>query len=156
LLRHTKTQFEQIFMLYEDPARRIDALMDENAHAKPDIHLKDEYGVEHSMWTLTDREQIAFIKAEMEDKKLIIADGHHRYETALAYRAEMRGEQGSDRIPMTFFNMNSPGITVLPTHRVLANLPGFDAMNLFTRAAEFFESSTGTGVTIRVFTDGRL
>ena len=156
LLRHTKTQFEQIFMLYEDPARRIDALMDEDTHAKPDIHLKDEYGVEHSMWKLTDREQIAFIKAEMEDKKLIIADGHHRYETALAYRAEMRGEQGSDRIPMTFFNMNSPGITVLPTHRVLANLPGFDAMNLFTRAAEFFESSTGTGVTIGVFTDGRL
>jgi len=156
LLRHTKTQFEQIFMLYEDPARRIDALMDEKARAKPDIHLKDEYGVEHSMWTLTDCEQIEFIKAEMEDKKLIIADGHHRYETALAYRDEMRGEQGSDRIPMTFFNMNSPGITVLPTHRVLANLPGFDAMNLFTRAAEFFESSAGNGVTIGVFTDGRL
>jgi uncharacterized protein (DUF1015 family) len=156
LLRHTKTQFEQIFMLYEDPARRIDALMDENARAKPDIHLKDEYGVEHSMWILTDCEQIEFIKAEMEDKKLIIADGHHRYETALAYRDEMRGEQGSDRIPMTFFNMNSPGITVLPTHRVLANLPGFDAMNLFTRAAEFFESSADNGVTIGVFTDGRL
>ena len=156
LLRHTKTQFEQIFMLYEDPARRIDALMDEKARAKPDIHLKDEYGVEHSMWTLTDCEQIEFIKAEMEDKKLIIADGHHRYETALAYRDEMRGEQGSDRIPMTFFNMNSPGITVLPTHRVLANLPGFDAMNLFTRAAEFFESSATKGVTIGVFTDGHL
>jgi uncharacterized protein (DUF1015 family) len=156
LLRHTKTQFEQIFMLYEDPARRIDALMDENARAKPDIHLKDEYGVEHSMWILTDCEQIEFIKAEMEDKKLIIADGHHRYETALAYRDEMRGEQGIDRIPMTFFNMNSPGITVLPTHRVLANLPGFDAMNLFTRAAEFFESSADNGVTIGVFTDGRL
>ena len=156
LLRHTKTQFEQIFMLYEDSARRIDALMDEKARTKPDIHLKDEYGVEHSMWTLTDREQIEFVKAEMEDKKLIIADGHHRYETALAYRDEMRGEQGSDRIPMTFFNMNSPGITVLPTHRVLANLPGFDAMNLLTRAAQFFESSATNGVTIGVFTDGHL
>jgi uncharacterized protein (DUF1015 family) len=156
LLRHTKAQFEQIFMLYEDPARRIDALMDEKARAKPDIHLKDEYGVEHLMWTLTDRQQIQFIKAEMEDKKLIIADGHHRYETALAYRDEIRSEQGSDRIPMTFFNMNSPGITVLPTHRVLANLPGFDAMNFFTRSAEFFESSASNGVTIGVFTDGRL
>jgi uncharacterized protein (DUF1015 family) len=156
LLRHTKTQFEQIFMLYEDPARRIDAVMDEKARTKPDIHLKDEYGVEHSMWTLTDREQIELIKAEMEDKKLIIADGHHRYETALAYRDEMRGEQGSDRIPMTFFNMDSPGITVLPTHRVLASLPGFDATTLFTRTAEFFDSSAGSGVTIGVFTDGRL
>jgi uncharacterized protein (DUF1015 family) len=156
LLRHTKTQFEQIFMLYEDPARRIDVLIDQVAREKPGIHLKDEYGVEHSMWTLADREQIEFIQPELEDKRLIIADGHHRYETALAYRDEMRGEHRSDRIPMTFFNMNSPGITVLPTHRVLANVPGFDPANLFTRAAEFFDSSAGDAVTIGVFADGRL
>ena len=156
LLRHTKTQFEQIFMLYEDPASRIDALMDLVAGEKPRIHLKDEYGVEHSMWMLADRKQIDFIQAEMEDKRLIIADGHHRYETALTYLNETHGERGSDRIPMTFFNMNSPGITVLPTHRVLANVPGFDPENLFIRAAEFFDSSAGNGVTIGVFTDGRF
>jgi len=156
LLRHTKTQFEQIFMLYEDPASRIDALMDLVAGEKPRIHLKDEYGVEHSMWMLADRKQIDFIQAEMEDKRLIIADGHHRYETALTYLNETHGERGSERIPMTFFNMNSPGITVLPTHRVLANVPGFDPENLFIRAAEFFDSSAGNGVTIGVFTDGRF
>ena len=156
LLRHTKTQFEQIFMLYEDPASRIDALMDLVAREKPRIHLKDEYGVEHSMWILAEQKQIEFIQAEMEDKRLIIADGHHRYETALTYRNEMRDERGSDRIPMTFFNMNSPGITVLPTHRVLANVPGFDPATLFIRAAEFFDSSAGNAVTIGVFTDGRL
>ena len=79
---------------------------------------------------LLDREKSSFIQAQMADKKLIIADGHHRYETALAYRDEMHGEKGSDRIPMTFFNMHSPGLTILPTHRVLSNLPGFDAEDL--------------------------
>ena len=156
LLRHTRTQFEQIFMLYEDPARRIDGIMDKVSVKKPDIQLKDEYGVEHTIWTVEDRENIESMQSAMADKKLIIADGHHRYETALAYRDEMRGETGSDRIPMTFFNMDSPGLTVLPTHRVLANVSGFDARVLFERAAEFFDTSAGPGVTIEVFTDGRL
>lgn len=156
LLRRTRTQFEQIFMLYEDPAQRIDGVMDEVARTKPDIQIKDEYGVEHTMWTLKDREKVSFIQAQMADKKLIIADGHHRYETALAYREEMHGEKGSDRIPMTFFNMNSPGLAILPAHRVLANLPGFDSKTLFNRASQFFDSSTGDRVTIGVFVDGRL
>ena len=159
LLRQTRTQFEQIFMLYEDPGQRIDHVMDEIARRNPDVQIKDEYGVEHTMWTVTDHEKIRFIQGQMEDKKLIIADGHHRYETALAYRDEMRGAKGSERIPMTFFNMHGPGLSILPTHRVLANVPGFDSKSLFNRAAEFFdaaESSNRDRVTIGVFTDGRL
>ena len=156
LLRRTRTQFEQIFMLYEDPKRRIDAVMDEVAAASPEIEIKDEYGVEHLVWTVTDPEKVDFLAAQMAGKKLIIADGHHRYETALAYRDEMRGEKGSDRIPMTFFNMNSPGLTILPTHRVLANVPGFDAKALFERAKEFFDASQGERVTIGVFAGGKL
>jgi uncharacterized protein (DUF1015 family) len=153
LLRHTKTQFEQIFMLYDDSTRRIDSLMDEHARQNPRIQLKDEYGVEHTLWTITDRAQIEFIRSQMAEKSLIIADGHHRYETALAYRDEMGGAHGSDRMPMTFFNMSSPGLTVLPTHRVLANLPEFDAKTFFNRAAQFFDLSAGDGVTIGVFTN---
>src|SRR5215831_7217220 len=156
LLRHTRTQFEQIFMLYEDPERRIDRLMDDVTRRQADIQIHDEYGVEHTMWTVLDREKISFIQAQMADKKLIIADGHHRYETALAYRDEMRGEKGSGRIPMTFFNMHSPGLTILPTHRVLANLPRFDPKIFFGRAAEFFDLSKGDRVTIGVFVHGEL
>src|SRR5262245_31272518 len=156
LLRHTKTQFEQIFMLYDDPACRIDALMDEVARQKPDIHLKDEYDVEHTLWTLTNRDQLEFIQAQMAGKTLIIADGHHRYETALAFRDELHREHGSDRIPMTFFNMSSPGLTVLPTHRLLSNVPEFDSRTFFNRAAEYFDSSSGGGVTIGVFTNNLL
>jgi uncharacterized protein (DUF1015 family) len=156
LLRHTRTQFEQIFMLYEDPERRIDRVLDDLTRRTPDVQIKDEYGVEHMMWTVLDREKISSIQAQMSDKKLIIADGHHRYETALAYRDEMRGEKGSGRIPMTFFNMHSPGLTILPTHRVLANLPGFDSRTFFGRAAEFFDFSKGDRVTIGVFVHGEL
>jgi uncharacterized protein (DUF1015 family) len=156
LLRHTKTQFEQIFMLYDDPVRRIDGLMDEVAREEPRIHLKDEYDVEHMLWMVMHRDQLEFIQTRMAGKTLIIADGHHRYETALAYRDEMRGEHGSDRIPMTFFNISSPGLTVLPTHRVVSNVPEYNARTLFNRAAEFFDVSTGDGVTIGVFTDNVL
>jgi uncharacterized protein (DUF1015 family) len=156
LLRHTRTQFEQIFMLYEDPSRRIDTLMDQIAQDTPKIQLKDEYDVEHTMWVVTDARHIEFMQGQMADKRLIIADGHHRYETALAYRDERRGANGSDRIPMTFFNMNSPGLTVLPTHRVVANVPGFTPKMLFSRAAEFFDTSGGEGITIGVFADGQL
>jgi uncharacterized protein (DUF1015 family) len=156
LLRHTKTQFEQIFMLYEDPARRIDVLMDEIALHRPDVQLTDEYGVEHTMWTVVDRERVAFIQRQMVDRKLIIADGHHRYETALAYRDEMRGEKGTDRIPMCLFNMHSPGLSILPTHRVVSNLPNFDPKTFFERASEWFDTAIGDGVTIGVFMENDL
>jgi uncharacterized protein (DUF1015 family) len=159
LLRHTRTHFEQIFMLYEDPEQRIDHLLDEFSTAQPDIRVTDEYGVEHSLWTLMDSKAVSFIQQQMAEKKLIIADGHHRYETALAYRDEMHGAKGSDRLPMTFFNMNSPGLTILPTHRVLANLEGFDVNVFFDRVSQYFDvaSSGGEGrVAIGVFAAGQL
>src|SRR4051812_38613034 len=84
----------------------------------------------------------------MTGKRLIIADGHHRYETALAYRDEMRAAHrnaGADapfeRMPMTFFNMHSPGLTILPTHRVVANLEEFSSDEFLRRAGEFFDIS---------------
>src|SRR5262245_3696328 len=158
LLRHTRTQFEQIFMLYEDPEQQIDKRLDEIARQKPDIQIDDEYGVQHTIWIVSDSQTVGFIQQQMADKKLIIADGHHRYETALGFREEMRVEKGSDRIPMTFFNINSPGLTILPTHRVLANLPNFDSKSLLAKTAEFFDvvnSNEGAAVTIGVFTDGK-
>jgi uncharacterized protein (DUF1015 family) len=157
LLRHTRTQFEQIFMLYEDPGQRIDNRLDEIARRQPDIQIDDEYGVQHTMWILSDPSVVEFIEKEMNEKKLVIADGHHRYETALAYREEMRGKNGSDRMPMTFFNMNSPGLTILPTHRVVANLAQFDLRSLLAKAVEYFDVVTSNDrgtVTIGVFADG--
>src|SRR4029079_8487629 len=88
LLRHTRTQFEQIFMLYEDPEQQIDRKLDEIARQKPDIQIEDEYGVQHTVWIVSDPQAVGFIQQQMADKKMIIADGHHRYETALAFREE--------------------------------------------------------------------
>jgi uncharacterized protein (DUF1015 family) len=144
LLRHTRTHFEQIFMLYEDPGRRIDDILDSAAEDTPDIEVTDEYGVTHTLWIVDGHSVLKRIQAEMADKKLIIADGHHRYETALAYRDEMRSEgktaDGScEKMPMTFFNIYSPALTVLPTHRVLSGLAGFDGKAFLDRASEFFD-----------------
>ena len=145
LLRHTKTHFEQIFMLYEDPEQRIDALLDAAAQARPDIEVTDEYGVTHTLWVLNDPAMTGRIQASMNGKKLIIADGHHRYETALAYRDEQRAQGGNpadaayEWLPMTFFNMHSPALTVLPTHRVVQRLHVFSSAKFFQQASEFFD-----------------
>src|SRR6266446_790396 len=88
LLRATRAHFGQIFMLYSDPAAEI-----ENALASADpplMEMSDEYGVLHRVWRISNPGIVALVRGKMRDKKLIIADGHHRYETALTYRNERR------------------------------------------------------------------
>ena len=116
LLRHTHAHFGQIFMLYPDPSGTIDGLLDAAAHVRPLIEVTDEYGAVHRMWKIGDA---AAIQQLMADKKLLIADGHHRYETALAFRNENPGLAGADRVMMTFVNMHSPGLKILATHRLV-------------------------------------
>src|SRR5579872_4133738 len=88
LLRHTHAHFGQIFMLYPDPEREIDRRLDACAQGTPLAAVVDEYGAEHRLWKIADPSQIAAIRGLMATKKLLIADGHHRYETALAFRNE--------------------------------------------------------------------
>ncbi len=165
LLRHTRTHTGQLFMLYSDEQRRVDNILaDVEASAPPATELHDEYGVVHRLWVVSDPAKIAAIQEAMASQKLVIADGHHRYETALTYRNERRNErqnergaaagqgsspsQGQDhssapgqqdllslgesnpdapyeRAMMTFVNTRSEGLTILPTHRVVANVPDF-------------------------------
>ena len=124
-------------MLYSDPQQRIDALMDEiAAHSHPDkppAVAKDEYGVVHRAWPVFDSQLITEIAQAMASQKLVIADGHHRYETALAYRDECRAKGAGinrnapyEKSMMTFFNTHGEGLLILPTHRLVANLPSFD------------------------------
>jgi uncharacterized protein (DUF1015 family) len=145
LLRHTRTHFEQIFMLYDDTEQRIDALLDDVAQGPSDINVSDEYGVSHALWFMETPSAIERIVGQMADKRLIIADGHHRYETALAYRDERRSQEPSsvdapyEWLPMTFFNVQSPALTVLPTHRVVRRLAKFENGQFFRLASEFFD-----------------
>jgi uncharacterized protein (DUF1015 family) len=134
LLRHTYTHTGQLFMLYADPRRQVDAILGEVESGQPPVtQLTDEYGVIHRLWPITDPGKIAAIQQAMADQKLVIADGHHRYETSLNFRNESRTRAGR-MIPdapyessmMTFINMYSEGLTILPTHRVVSRLPDFD------------------------------
>src|SRR5690348_3765094 len=142
LLRHTHAHFGQIFMLYPDPERRIDRLLAECAAAPPLASVVDEYGAEHRLWKIADAGRIEAIRALMADKKLLIADGHHRYETALAFRNENPGLAGASRVMMTFVNMHSPGLKILATHRLVSGLPNFGAAEFLERAARMFDVET--------------
>jgi uncharacterized protein (DUF1015 family) len=134
LLRHTHAHCGQIFMLYPDPDGLIDALLDEAAALAPIAAVTDEYGAVHSVWRMADAAR-AVAQQLMADKKLLIADGHHRYETALAFRNENPGLPGADRVMMTFVNMHSPGLKILATHRLVSGLDAEGLSDRLVRAA---------------------
>ncbi len=152
LLRHTGTHTGQLFMLYTDPERRVDALLDMVTQNARPAEAHDEYDVVHRLWPVFDRTVIADVVAGMTAEKLVIADGHHRYETALAYRNECRERGGATGVPeapyeramMTFFNTRSEGLLILPTHRVVANLARFDAGDFRRKMAVFFDGQDYT------------
>lgn len=142
LLRATRAHFGQIFMLYNGSGT-VDTLL--HTKATPEIEVSDEYGVVHRVWRVSDPAVIQAVQNSMEGKKLIIADGHHRYETAVTYRNQ-RGVGEADRSTrpwksamMTFVDMDSPGLVILPTHRVISGLPSFSADELKRKALEFFK-----------------
>jgi len=145
LLRATHAHFGQIFMLYEDSGE-IDAALAAGTGTAPVTEVTDEYQVVNRLWQVSDPGLIASVQKFMSDKKLIIADGHHRYETALNYRNERRAADASaganaphEFLMMTFVNLNSPGLVVLPTHRVVRGLDAFSADNFQRASRELFE-----------------
>jgi uncharacterized protein (DUF1015 family) len=131
LLRHTHAHFGQIFMLYPDPERVIDGILDQAAAREPDATIQEDYDkAVHRLWRISDPAQLAAIQNGMDGKKLLIADGHHRYETALRFGSENPHLPGADRVMMTFVNMHSPGLKILATHRLVHGLPNFDPSHL--------------------------
>src|SRR5215469_10251365 len=143
LLRATRVHYEQLFLLYEDSGQ-IDSLL--ATSARPTIEVVDEYGVTHRVWQISDAGAVASVQKAMSDKKLVIADGHHRYETALNFRNECRNGSPSanlqapyEYVMMTFVNMNDPGLLVLPTHRVVHSLDSFSLDDFQKSSRELFE-----------------
>jgi uncharacterized protein (DUF1015 family) len=128
LLRATEVNFGLIFMVYPDPGNKVNALLDAAvAGRQPDVDVVElfEKDVRQQMWAVTDPKVIAAVRAEMAPKRnLIIADGHHRYETAINYRNEMRAlhpdapaDAAFNYRMVTLVSMDDPGLTILPTHR---------------------------------------
>ncbi len=185
LFKATRTYCEQIYMLYSDPAFTVEKLVFGNASGDPttpaDETVTDEYGVVHSVWKVTDPHVLNLLVGALADKKLIIADGHHRYETSTAYARERAAELGvpdttrdsgktertvgdADESPsndadmavgpqlpvprfpeaammMTLVNTDAPGITILPTHRIVYGLKNFSAAAFLDRVSEYFITS---------------
>jgi uncharacterized protein (DUF1015 family) len=157
LLRATRAHFGQLFMLYSDPAREIDQAL--ATAGEPVIDFADEFGVAHQVTRISDPNLLSLVQDRMREKKLMIADGHHRYETALTYRNERRAaEVVSPERPfqkpltpadppklafydfamMTFVNMDSPGLVILPTHRLVHGLASFSVDGFRDRARAYF------------------
>ena len=146
LLRATRAHFGQIFMLYSDPKREVEALLRATTEEDPDTSVLDEYETLHRVWRIHDPALIQAVQRSIGDKKLLIADGHHRYETALAYRNERRAQSGSadadapyEFVMMTLVPMESRGLVILPTHRVVHGLTNFDRERMLEAAERFFD-----------------
>ncbi len=185
LFKATRTYCEQVYMLYSDPAFTVEELVFGNKSGVPanlpDETVTDEYGVVHMLWKVTDPVTLNLIVTSLQDKKLIIADGHHRYETSTTYARERAAELGlpdstrdvatahteanfgkPDESPseaadersasllpapefpeaammMTLVNMDAPGITILPTHRLVFGLQNFSSGTFLGKAAAYFD-----------------
>ena len=134
VLRHTRAHFGQLFMLYPDRTGSVDRELDQTTQGAPLVDVIDEYGARHRLWAATDAARSAGIQELMAPMKLLIADGHHRYETALAYRDEHPDDPAAQYVMMTFVNMYSPGVKILATHRVLHHLADFATESLRSKA----------------------
>lgn len=152
LLDSTQAHFGQIFMLYDDEKGSVDALLDTISADQPPVEVQDEYGGIHRLWPICEAGRIAEITRLMQPRKLLIADGHHRYETALAFRRDNPALPGAERVMMTFVNMYSPGLKILATHRLVSGLDQIDLTGLgryfrvvCAGSAEALKSAVGRG-----------
>ncbi|NIA20893.1 MAG: DUF1015 family protein [Anaerolineaceae bacterium] len=137
LLKTTHVNLSQVLALYPDEAGEVMAVFDRRPLARPDLTVTDQQGVINRMWIITHEETAAEVTSLMHRRPLLIADGHHRYGTALNYRDYLRsqGEDVSGHHPANYtsimcVSMGDPGLAIFPTHRVLVNLPAIDAKRL--------------------------
>jgi len=145
LLRSCKASFSQIFSLFSDPQGAIAGVL-AKATTKPGMEVKHSDGVIHRIWTLSGKSDINAIVSGLADHPIFIADGHHRYDTALNYRNERRksagsftGEEGYNYVAMFLARIEDPGLTVLPAHRTLFNLTGFDPQKFEDDLNRYFD-----------------
>ena len=138
LQRATGAKFGLIFMLYKDEQKVADNIIKKATEQKPLIDFVDEQAVRHRLFAITAKNDIDAIAKMMLDKSCIIADGHHRYETALNYYKETRNPAAAYQM-LAFANTQNEGLVVLATHRLLSNLETFNAENLIADLRENFE-----------------
>jgi len=142
LLRTCEANTSPIFSLYKSADKRVSTLLSEVAQTRPYLEAADAAGAVHRLWQIDREEDIEMIREELRGKDIFIADGHHRYETSLEFQREMRGKRVSssnnepfDYVLMFLANMLDGGITILPTHRLVREIPE----DIHMRLSEYFE-----------------
>ena len=152
LMKATNCNFSQIYALYMDEEHTTLKTIDRLSDRKPDQKFTDSDHVTHKLWIITDEKVIEKLVNDFADRKLYIADGHHRYETALNYRNYCRengiSKEGDpqDYQMMYLVDMQHPGLVVFPTHRMVRDLESFDKDEVLKGCEEYFDITKFTSV----------
>ncbi len=145
LMSETFCNFSQIYSLYMDEDNSTFSLIEKASNRPADIEVTDDDGVIHRLWCIFDEEIFANVSAKFNDKKLYIADGHHRYETALNFHKHLCEQGISDEnsesgyVCMMLVNMENDGLVVFPTHRIVRDLTDFKTEQVIEKCKEYFD-----------------
>ena len=142
LLKNTFCNFSPIYCVYEDKTKQVENIISDVSNKTEDMLAKSTDEIIHKVWKITNKEKIKLLKALLKSCRLYIADGHHRYETALNFRNWCRDnniKNSSDYVMMWLVDKTSDGIEILPTHRVVKNIEGFDYKNLLRSCEKYFD-----------------
>lgn len=142
LLHATKKDLEPIFLLYTDPKNYVNGLINKKCEEKALIDIKDDKNVTHKLWRIDDQNSIKQITDFLKDSIFVIADGHHRYETAFNYSKELKNidENHSANFKLiTLVNIEDPGLIILPTHRLIKDMSDFNLTTFLEKTEKYFE-----------------
>lgn len=140
LLRTARANFSPVFGIYEDQAGIVGKMADSTLRQPPLLDFTDDSGENHRLWTVSDEQSLSAIRQFFLEQQIIIADGHHRYETAYFFHKEMsaQGQDSFNFVLMTLVDAHDPGLLVLPTHRLVKDAAALDAGNFPELLAKFF------------------
>jgi len=140
LIRATRANLDSVFGLHA--AEGVQAILERITGGVPDAEAVDTVGVKCCMWKVSDPEIIDDLGGRLNDQPILIADGHHRYEAALTYRNEVRSDDPDapqEFVMMTVVSLEDRGLTILPTHRLVRDISGFDEVAVLNRLRESFD-----------------
>ncbi len=139
LLTNTRANFGLIFSIYTDTHRIIDGIIDEEMKEPPLMEVADDDGITHRLWAISDKNNISRIREVMDERYIIIADGHHRYKTALRYSREHPENDSAQYRMLAFVNTMNRGLVILPTHRLVQGVEDFDCAQLIDGLSQDFD-----------------
>ncbi len=146
LMRITQKNLEYVFLLYTDPRNELGKLLEPNWKKPPLMDFADETGLHHQVWQVADPQPITKAQSVLKNSIMVIADGHHRYETSFSYAAERASQnpKHSGNEPYNYrlvalVNLEDPGLVILPTHRLIKNIEGFDLGRFIKTVEPYFD-----------------